>query len=101
MISNDRRNITLTNVSDAVSWLYALAVNSDSWSSGLTKVECVLDVRASPDRPLVRMNVYRQTPTSVTLTWSPVVCATLAVQSYQLCYSPTEHVSGLTHRSII
>lgn len=80
---------------DAVSWVYALAVNSGAWSSGLTKVECVLDVKASPDKPAVRLDVYEQTPTSVTLVWSPVVCNTLVVQSYQLRYSPTKHMSGL------
>jgi len=87
--------VTLVNVTDATRWVYALAANSGAWSSGLKRVRCVLHDRASPDKPAVRMDVYKNTPSSVTLTWNSIVCETLVVQSYQLQYSPTKHITGL------
>jgi len=103
VIPGDRRNATLSNVSRsgdaAISWVYALAVNRGEWSSDLIRVECLLDVNSSPDRPVVSVDVYRQTSSSVTLTWRTIVCDTLVVRSYQLQYSPTEHIAGVSTNS--
>ena len=98
MISGDRRNVTLSSVSSdghADEWVYALAVNSGPWSSGLMKVKCLLDATAPPETPEVKIDAYKQTPSSVTLVWSSEVCDTLVVQSYHLRYSPTNHTTGL------
>jgi len=81
-------------VGDAVSWVYALAANRGAWSSGLRTVDCVVDEKAARDRLTVRGNVYRLTPTSAKLIWTPVTCGTLVVRSYQLQYAPTKRPSG-------
>ena len=77
-----------------MSWVYALAANRGTWSSGLTSVKCVWDETTSPDRPAVRVNVYEQTATSTTIIWTTVSCDTLVTRSYQLQYAPTSRLSG-------